>query len=170
MDDSGWTVHWDAHPFPPSLCVSSWMRWSGPRWKGTSGRWTTSGRSTAEEDSALWTTCRRCAPSATDLYVSSLHITAPTPAATATSTATSTATGLKGAKAIYPTFKVHSARTSPLPTFRSHHSCWGSCAMAVMWYTVKHIDQKLQRPSQSYILSIITSHHVVVWHIDILHL
>lgn len=56
-------------PLPHSVCVSSWMRWSARRSKGISGRWTTSGRSTAEEDSALWTTCRRSAPSATRPYV-----------------------------------------------------------------------------------------------------
>lgn len=55
------------------LCVCSWMRWSALQSKGISGRSTTSVRSTAEEDSALWTTCRRSAPSATKLYVHTPH-------------------------------------------------------------------------------------------------
>lgn len=50
-----------------SSCSST--KWSEPPWKGTSGRWTTSGRCSEEEDSAPWTTCRRSAQSVTERSV-----------------------------------------------------------------------------------------------------
>ena len=77
-----------------SVCASSWTRWSALRSKGISGRSTTFGQSTAEEDSALWTTFRRFAPSATRPYVHTLHIAAPV----TTAAPAFRAKGLKGQK------------------------------------------------------------------------
>lgn len=47
----------------------SLTKWSEPPGKGTSGRWTTSGRCSEEEDSAPWTTCRLSAQSVTERSV-----------------------------------------------------------------------------------------------------
>lgn len=54
----------------------SLTKWSEPPGKGTSGRWTTSGRCSEEEDSAPWTTCRLSAQSVTERSVPSAR---PTP-------------------------------------------------------------------------------------------
>lgn len=49
---------------------------------------------------------------------------------------------------------------------RAHNSRWGSNVVAVKWNMVKHIDQKSCHPSHSFILPVITSHDLAVWHSD----
>lgn len=52
-----------SHPAMSLVC--SWMRWSGARQRGSSGRRITSSPCTVEEDSAPWRTFRPCAQPAT---------------------------------------------------------------------------------------------------------